>query len=213
MPPGHRSIALFLFLLTLLGTSACDEPSRAPTTVALEEYVAAHAAPSFTRELEARTAAVHAEIESLGSAPGWAGEYYAGDGLGRNVSLAFAPRSGFTIERYGCMGTYDQNHGSVSITDERLQLEFAAPLLRDAPPFPDVLVKVKLGDRRYLVPPDELEAFDEDLERGVEPRAEVHGRWLLAFGDEQLPTRVAEDPTLPKALRPQPGLPPADADH
>lgn len=213
MPDTRRSVVPFLLTLTILGASACRKEPQAPKPVALEEYVAARASPSFTRELEKRSAAVHAELESLGTTPGWAGEYYAGDGLGSNVDLAFAPRSGFTIERSGCLGTYDQNHGSVSITDDRVRLEFAAPLLRDFPPFPRELVTVKLGDRRYLVPPDDLEAFRADLESGVEPRTEVQGRWLLARGDEKLPTQGAKDRTWPAALHGKPDAPSADTDR
>lgn len=213
MPPTCRSVALFLVTATILGASACRREAHAPKTVALEEYVAAHAAPSFTRAHEERSAAVQAELESLGTTPGWAGEYGAGDGLGSNVTLAFAQRSGFTIERYGCLGTYDQNHGSVSITDERVRLEFAAPLLRDSPPFPSELLIVKLGGRRYLVPPNELDAFCADLESGVEPRTAVHGRWLLARGDEQLPAQGAKDRTWPEALRGKPDSPSADTDR
>jgi hypothetical protein len=38
----------------------------------------------------------------------WAGEYYTGDGLGANISLAIAPKSGYVFEWDGCMGLYDK---------------------------------------------------------------------------------------------------------
>src|SRR5438477_12939061 len=44
----------------------------------------------------------------------WAGEYYFGDGLGVNVSLALAPESGFVFSWHGCLGLYDLNYGDVA---------------------------------------------------------------------------------------------------
>src|SRR4051812_843941 len=37
----------------------------------------------------------------------WAGEYCCGDGLGMNVTIAIAPKTGVVYTWYGCLGLYD----------------------------------------------------------------------------------------------------------
>jgi len=54
-----------------------------------------------------------AEIQNLGPHD-WAGDYYAGDGLGVNITLSLAPTSGYVFEWHGCLGLYDRNYGTVA---------------------------------------------------------------------------------------------------
>lgn len=46
---------------------------------------------------------------------------------------------------------------------------------------------VEWGERRYLIPPRQIKAFCDQVEKGLEPRSEIFGRWwLLRLGDEHL---------------------------
>jgi hypothetical protein len=70
------------------------------------------------------------EIAALGNHE-WAGEYYEGDGLGVNVSLILAPKSGYVFEWHGCLGLYDRNYGAVTLKDRRIRLSFTFPNKRE----------------------------------------------------------------------------------
>ena len=69
---------------------------------------------------------IQAEITTLKEHE-WAGEYYEGDGLGVNVSLILAPKSGFLFEWHGCMGLYDRNYGAVTSDKGKIRLTFTFP--------------------------------------------------------------------------------------
>lgn len=43
----------------------------------------------------------------------WAGQYFTGDGLGKNVAICVAPGAGITYTWHGCLGLYDGDHGTV----------------------------------------------------------------------------------------------------
>jgi hypothetical protein len=73
-------------------------------------------------DITARRDRVMAELKSLADqkdlpadhwARQWAGTYYVGDGLGMNVSITVAPKSGIVYTWSGCLGLYDGNHGDV----------------------------------------------------------------------------------------------------
>src|ERR1700742_7690 len=53
----------------------------------------------------------------------WAGEYACG-GLGRNLRLILAPRSGFVFTWHGCTGLYDLNYGDARFEDGIVKLAF-----------------------------------------------------------------------------------------
>jgi hypothetical protein len=135
------------------------------------------------------------EIESLGGHE-WAGDYYYGDGLGVNVSLMLAPKSGYLFEWNGCMGLYDRNYGPVDFSNGRLRLTFTLPNSRER--FRGIageFIPVAWGSREYLIPPDKVIDFCDDVKRGVEPRRGRHGQHLLRRGDETKLTTGS--PTLP----------------
>ena len=147
-----------------------------------------------------RREGIVAEIKQLGE-HGWAGEYYAGDGLGVNMALAIAPKSGWVFEWRGCMGCYDRNYGAVSLADGRLRLTFTfANTSRGFPGMAPEFIPVRWGSRRYLIPPDDIIGFCNDVNGGDEPRAGLHGSYLLRRGDEQ--TEVSGFPAVPKEYRP-----------
>jgi hypothetical protein len=153
----------------------------------------------FTPEAEvafdAKQSVALAELERLDGHP-WAGEYFAGDGLGVNRSLTLAPEAGFTFTWTGCLGLYDRNFGAVSARGQELRLSFVFE--NDQEGFrglaPD-LTLVPWGERRYLVPNDEIAAFCSAVNSGSEPRTSLRGNHLLRRGDEQL--EVTGTPELP----------------
>lgn len=123
------------------------------------------------------------EIASLQNHP-WAGEYYSGDGLGVNISLAVAPRFGYLSEWRGCLGLYDRNYGPVACTNGRLQLTFRLPKRESSGGIADELIPVHWGPRQYLVAPNEMVEFCNAVNGGIEPRSDMHGLYLLRRGDE-----------------------------
>jgi len=72
---------------------------------------------------EAQTKRIQRELRQLRSHD-WAGEYYFGDGLGVNVSLALAPANGFVFSWHGCLGLYDLNYGDVDFSNGTVKLLF-----------------------------------------------------------------------------------------
>ena len=71
--------------------------------------------------VEARRKEIEKELKALDRtklkaddwAKEWAGTYSTGDGLGMNVRIAVAPKSGITYTWHGCQGLYDANHGEI----------------------------------------------------------------------------------------------------
>ena len=142
---------------------------------------------------------IQAEIKKLGD-HAWAGEYYAGDGLGVNTSLVLAPAAGYVFEWHGCLGLYDRNYGSVTWTNGRVRLSFTFTNERKG--FQGIapeLVPVAWGERHYLIPTGEIVGFCNDINQGGEPRPRVHGFHLLRRGDET--KEVSGLPKLPDEYR------------
>lgn len=145
--------------------------------------------------LETEKTLIRQEIETLKAHP-WAGQYYYGDGLGVNVDLSVAPKSGFAFTWNGCLGLYDLNYGDVVETDGRIRLVFKLSNERKgfqgmAPEF----LPVVWGDRHYLIPVDEVVKFANAINAGFEPRQGAGGRFLLKRGDES--KSVSGFPNLP----------------
>ncbi len=138
---------------------------------------------------------INQELETLKDHP-WAGKYYYGDGLGVNVSLSLAPKSGFVFTWNGCLGLYDLNYGDVGEADRRIRFVFKYPNVRKG--FQGIapeLLPVAWGDRHYLIPADKVVDFANAINAGFEPRNNVHGRFLLRVGDELKPARG--EPNIP----------------
>lgn len=99
----------------------------------------------------------------------WSGQYYAGDGLGFNLRLAIAPKAGVVFWRYGCMGLYDLNYGSFQEKDGYMRLSFQEKNVEDPGNMVGlcpVLVPIRWGDRRYLIPETEMIAFCNHVNSG-----------------------------------------------
>jgi hypothetical protein len=133
---------------------------------------------------ETRRQAILAEIKAL-NAHEWAGEYYAGNGMGVNTSLAIAPKSGYVFEWHGCMGLYDRNYGAVTSAGGRIRLAFTFENKREG--FQGIapeLVPISWGSRHYLIPADDIVGFCNNVNEGREPRNGSHGFYLLREEDE-----------------------------
>jgi len=152
-------------------------------------------------EAAERQKQIESEIASLPIHP-WAGSCFFGDGLGVNVWVSLAPKSGFVFTWNGCLGLYDRNYGDVVEKDGKLLLRFTYPNDRDgfqgiAPEFLSVL----WGDRHYLIPGDNIISFANQINSGTEP---VNGRYMGSFllrkGDEE--KKVRGQPAIsPQYLR------------
>lgn len=164
-------VRLSLMLVLVCLAAACA-PERAKYSTMAES------------EAKNRRQAILAEIKKLHDQE-WAGEYYAGDGLGVNTSMVIAPKSGCEFEWHGCMGLYDRNYGSVTWTNGRIRLSFTFKNRRQG--FQGVapeLTPVFWGTRHYLIPADDLVGFCNTINEGREPRNDIHGSYFLRRGDE-----------------------------
>jgi len=144
-------------------------------------------------------AKIRSELQNLDS-PDWAGEYYAGDGLGVNTSLVLAPTSGYVFEWRGCLGLYDRNYGAVAWTNNRIRLSFTFENTRKG--FQGIaseFIPVAWGARRYLVPADDVVGFCNHVNGGQEPRVGAHGFYFLRRGDEK--KQVTGFPKVPDDYR------------
>ena len=189
----RKSLAAVFVLSSAAG---CNHESSATNFSSVPEKFESSAETAATK----KQAAILAEVAKLGDHE-WAGEYYAGDGLGVNVSLTIAPKSGYMFEWHGCLGTYDRNYGAVTTSNGQLHLAFTFENKREgfrgiAPDF----VPISWGQRRYLVPADDVVGFCNNVNEGREPRTGVHGFYLLRRGDET--KDVTGLPSVPAKYRP-----------
>jgi len=181
--------ALIQICLTLLVASGAGAADRIPA----KQSAAAERTAKRMREK------ILAEVKRLGEHE-WAGEYYAGDGLGVNTSVAMAPNSGFVFEWHGCLGLYDRNYGAVTWTNGRIRLSFTFENQRNG--FQGIaqeFIPISWGSRHYLVPGDEVIGFCNNINQGLEPRAGGRGFYLLRKGDEN--KEVTGFPKLPDEYR------------
>jgi len=142
---------------------------------------------------------IASELKAIPNHP-WAGEYYAGDGLGVNMALCVAPRSGFVFEWHGCLGLYDRNYGAATWTNDRVHLSFTFENKQQG--FQGIapdLIPVPWGKRRYLVPAGDMVGFCNRVNDGSEPRDGMHGSELLRRGDEKNP--ISGLPKVPKEFQ------------
>jgi len=139
---------------------------------------------------------IRAEIATL-TGHEWAGTYYEGDGLGVNISLDIAPKSGYLFEWHGCLGLYDRNCGAVTASNGRLRLSFTFANKREGfQGIAEEFVPIPWGDRKYLVPSDQVAGFCNHVNAGLEPRNDLHGCGLIRLGDER--KKVTGFPSVPR---------------
>jgi hypothetical protein len=181
---AHVQISLALLLLSVANAAARGQVKYS-----------AHA----ERTAKSKQQAILAEIKKLTN-HAWAGEYYAGDGLGVNTSVVIAPKSGYVFEWHGCLGLYDRNYGAVVWTNDRIRLSFTFDNQRKGfQGIAEELIPVSWGSRRYLIPADDLIGFCNNVNKGSEPRNGSHGFHLLRRGDEK--KTVTGFPQVPEEYR------------
>lgn len=177
----------FLLLLGTGGTAFAGRPAEGKQSLKAEK--------SATERKEK----IRAEIKALPDHP-WAGEYYAGDGLGVGTTLAVAPDAGYVFEWHGCLGLYDRNYGVANWEAGRLRLSFTFENKQKG--FQGIapeLVPVAWGPRHYLVPTAEMIEFCNAINDGSEPRAQKNGIFFLREGDEA--KEAVGSPALPEEIR------------
>jgi hypothetical protein len=131
----------------------------------------------------------------------WAGRYYHGDGLGVNVSLILAPENGFTVTWHGCLGLYDQNHGTVDWDGKRIKLSFAYDLQEGyIGHYASEYKPIRWGERVYLIPTDEMIEFCNAVNDGREPRNGSWGWFFLRENDTD--KEATGKPMLPEEFMP-----------
>ncbi len=134
MPPLMIVIVLLIAVLPVRGEDREDNK---------RSVVAEKTAEKMRQEIQA-------EIKTLQDHP-WAGEYYCGDGLGTNISLAIAPKSGHVFELRNCTGLYDRNYGTVEWKNGLLRLTFTFENNREGfRGFAEELIPVAWGPRKVL---------------------------------------------------------------
>jgi hypothetical protein len=151
--------------------------------VAVAEYRGAPWNPA--PEVKRRLVQIRRELEQPGHFPPWAGEYYYGDLLGTNARLHLAPKAGFAFTWDGCKGLYGQNLGSVRCEGARIYLHCERE--NDPGGFGYTrteFVHVPWGERTYLIAPEQMIAFGNDIKAGAEPRRSQSGLYLMRAGDE-----------------------------
>src|SRR4029077_17772134 len=109
------------------------------------------------------------------------------------ISLDIAPDSGFVYVWGSDTGMVDRNLGRVTSEPGYLSLSFLYRNKRGDYGFDEKLVPVRWAERVYLVPPERLLDFCNDISSEREPRARIRGGVLLRKGDEDRPTTGLPD--------------------
>lgn len=150
--------------------------------------------------ITAKRQKIENEIAQLKDHP-WAGQYYHGDGFGTNVTLTLSPENGFTVTWFGCLGLYDQNHGTVDWDKSRIKLSFAFDMAKGyTGRYASEYRPIRWGERLYLIPTDEIIEFCNAINSRDEPRMGIHGFFLLRGGGEK--KEAKGKPELPEEFMP-----------
>jgi hypothetical protein len=120
----------------------------------------------------------------------WAGTYYEGDGLGENVTIHLAPKSGIAYLNYGCLGLYGAGHGQIAqVLPDGLMLN----LTTEDRVLSRHVYFVRWGQRRFLVAESSILRFVNDYNQGGFFREEMFGIPEFEYGG--LNTRGSRPPT------------------
>jgi hypothetical protein len=172
---------LQLVLAVIVASSAIAENS-AQEKDRVKAEMEAEAAANLKRE------AVLAELKRLG-AHDWAGDYYAGDGTGMNVSLTLAPDSGYVFEWRSCLDVFVRDSGPAIWKDGHVHLSFTESSRKLLPAVDFIapeLISIPWGVRRYIIPAGGIVGFCNEINQGMEPRSNMlQGSYLLRIGDEK----------------------------
>ena len=159
--------------------------------------------------VDAKTRKIQNEIARLKNHP-WAGVYSTGAGL-EGFTLTLAPENGFTVIDWSDIGRYDQNHGTVDWDGDRIKLSLAFAVDSDTTRFARIhaseYILIRWGERVYLVPPDQMMRFVNDVNsmdavnsgRAVRPGIGPGGIFLRSGDDKKA---VSGKPELPEEFMP-----------
>ena len=185
-----RLVLLSTVLCCIVLHHGCSNPQGAAEPPNSSQTLEGDVDEKLSDAANAQAASLRSQISTeLEGLPkhAWAGSYYQGDGLGENVSLILAPKNGYVFEWHGCLGLYDRNYGNVTANHETIKLSFTFPNMRQGfQGIADEFLSISWGDRKYLIPKNDVIGFCNDVNSGDEPRKRVHGRFLLRDGDESI---------------------------
>jgi hypothetical protein len=197
---GRKHYLLSFVFPLVIGASLVCTAHASPASPQASNDSDVEAQEAFHSAVYAQRVVIDEENATTKSRMAWAGDYYSGDGLGANISLSLAPRSGVAATWQGCLGTYWANKGQVlPQADGSLLLKYEQPNDEQGIGFADHLVPVPWGDRMYMISEKELPAFASAVNFGDEPRNDAHGMFLMRQGDES--RKVNGVPMLPVAQR------------
>jgi hypothetical protein len=111
------------------------------------------------------------------------GDFYLGDGLGVNWLLSIKPDQNFVLRTGSDLGITRDYSGSIVITNSQILLSTPENGIF----MPQTLIPVQWGQRRYLIPTDDLASFCEWQSKGLEPRKGMWGIVYLRLNDWDLP--------------------------
>jgi hypothetical protein len=130
--------------------------------------------------------------------PGPFETYYFGDGLGHNCTFKLGASGRFSYTRSGCLGLYGRNEGAAQL--ELGFLDLKPEHSGGASSIPLFFLSVDWGERRYLIPEEEIVEFCNAINQGEEPRDGRHGSFYLRENDWNKPA-----PGAPELPEPWPG--------
>lgn len=114
----------------------------------------------------------------LSGPKGVAGAYYQGYGRGWNLYLSILADGRYSLISSTCTGVDHRESGFVQESKGQYVLspsESGQPSIKIKRNF----VLIRWGQRHYLIPPDDMKEFREEIINGREPRDEVHGSFYL----------------------------------
>lgn len=199
-----------VFGILALGASHASIARLEAAGPAVDTPLEPSAPDPLPRQVKERRERVLTAIEHA-PANDWSAQYYEGDGLGENMAISFDENAGVAATWYGCLGLYGANEGRIENEPTgRLSFHFQLPNGKSEGgrigTFPETVIPVRWGKRRYLVPEDRGIDFVNAMHHGFEPRDGGWGWFLLARGDESKPVNGLPDlpPSLAALVREQP---------
>lgn len=196
-------IAVLLCILFGLSNTTIAQ-SSVPTRESQEAVIDAWLATETDRNevVPRRIDAISKELATIVQHD-WAGEYRSGMPLGDYVTIVIAPDSGIGRTTFGCCGEGKPNCGRTRIDDLGVHVHWDYPC-HPSFPEPRILVPIRWGDSRFLIPQNEISLFCIDARehhRKNEPKAHsrrLTTRYLWQSNDHVLPSGK---PQIPKAYQ------------
>ncbi len=181
-----------LFLISMIVLSVMIDTAVCQEQDASRERREDKVSPAAQAELRKRLEAIEQELATIKDHP-WAGTYHTAD-----TKLSLVPKSGFALLGHSYL---DHNYGEVVPTKHgSLRLLFTFENEREGPGgIAPEFILVPWGERRYLIPIDEVVGFCNSINSGYEPSVLGYGLHFLRSGDDKKPTTGA--PEIPEKYR------------